>query len=257
MRKYTDNLFGEMRIKQKSAYLLIFVIFSAQVLCSQDRLYELRDTLQHRLSYMPRFSKEPLPPIEQDLSLFSNASYIQNTIYFGNVQRFFHTFEDSLSLVYHEFIHHILQKKQAFDIATDHSGNIVQWMTEESYFYQRLPEEVVRYAKHFRADILPSYPNYSSMGSEQKEKIIAQMRRDYAKRQKEFFTYAPSNLAKEEWVAYRQQLRGEKWGLYVLSQEARQEIGIRIKQLKDTYKRRRRYEQKNKLKRSGERKIKP
>lgn len=254
MRKYTEYLYGEMRIKQKSAYLLIFVIFSAQILSSQDRLYELRDTLQHRMSHISRFSDEFLPPIEQDLSLFSNASYIQDTIYFGNVQRFFQTFEDSLSLVYHEYIHHILQKKQAFDLEKDLSGNIVQWMTEETYFYQRLPEEVVRYAKHFREELLPSYPNYSSMSAEQKEKLIAHMERDYAKSQKEFFKYAPSNLAKEELVAYRQQLQGEKLGLYSLSRDASQEIEIRIKQLKDTFKRRRRYEKKNKLKRSGERK---
>lgn len=245
-----------MRIKQKTLCILFLTIAATKSLYPQPSIQILRDSLIERLSKAPKAYKTPVPAIFLDQSLSTNAKYEPDSIILGNVQRIFQSFEDSLSLIYHEYIHHQLHKakKPKFEVTFDRLGNVVQWLTEESYVYTPYPEEVRLYIQHFTEDILPTYTNYESMSPADKQRIIAQMEKTFAKSQKEFFKYAPSNLALEEIYTYKKQLKGEKMGLYTLSEEVRLNLHMRIKQTKQTYKQRRAYEKKEHLRRSGKRK---
>lgn len=244
-----------MRIKRKSLVvfllLLLLLIIHTPFLYPQASVEELRTKLIERLSHSSQTYPVPVPGIYLDQNLPTNAKYEPDSIFLGKVQKVFQSFDDSLSLIYHEYIHHLLYKAQKYEVALDSTGKIVQWLTEESYLYTPFPEEVNLYLRHFEEDVLPDYPNYKQMDPQEKERILTEMEEVFSQPQKSLFKYAPSNLAKEEIFAYKQQLKGEKLGLFVLSTEARQNLHMRIKQFKTTYRQRRVYEKKNNLLRSG------
>jgi len=214
----------------------------------------LQETLTERLAQTNKKFTSSLPPLYLDKKLVANATYRNDSIFMGNVQRVFHTFDDSLSLIYHEYIHHLLQQKNKYAVAEDDTGEIIQWDTGEFYKYEPFPEEISLSLLFFVQEVLPTYDDYAEMSTQKKEKIIKEMKKVFSKKQQIPFIYAPSNLALEEIYAYRQQQKGEKLGLYVLSEEARMSLRVRIKQLKDTYLRRRKYEKRKKLRPSGEKK---
>ncbi|MEM6801387.1 MAG: hypothetical protein AAF696_08275 [Bacteroidota bacterium] len=224
-------------------------------LAAQESIHQLRVVLIERMEEKGKRKIQHFPPISQDLNLISNASFRNDSIILGRIQATFQSFDDSLSIVYHEYTHFLLSKKKRFRVGTNEKGEILQWDTGIIYTYTPYPEQVAAQVEYFREKVLPTYTGYAEMGAEEKERIIADIEKGYAKPDQMRFIYSPSRLAKEEIRAYRQQLKGEKLGLYQLTPSARQNIYLRIKQKKDTYKMNRAYEKKHKLKQSGEKKA--
>lgn len=243
-----------MRIQEKNMGLLLLLMGCISFLYPQTRSDVLKTSLQDRLLKIPSLYPIPLPDVYIDPNQSSNATYKPDSIILGNVQEVFQTYDDTLSLIYHEYIHHQLYQVQKFPLAVDEQGNIVQWMTDLIYPYTPFPEEVHAYLRDFEQKVLPGYPNYAEMSQEDKARILGEMKDTFSQIQNSPFKYAPSNLAREEIFAYKQQLKGEKLGLYVLSESARENLQLRIKQFNITYKQRRDYEKKHKLLRSGEKK---
>ncbi|MEM6807493.1 MAG: hypothetical protein AAF696_39210 [Bacteroidota bacterium] len=239
----------------KSPVLLLIFLFLSSKSQAQDRIQLLREELIHRISAKQGSAPVDFPPIILDKKLIANAKFERDSIFLGNVQRVFQTFDDSLSIVYHEYIHFLLQKKGKYKLGRDKKGIILQWDTGRTYTYKPHPKEVSSYVEHFTQDVLPTYEGYQDMSQGKKEQIILSMKESFAQKEKQLFIYAPSNLAKEELEAYKAQLKGEKLGLYVLSDACRDNLEVRIAQLKGTYKRRRAYEKKRGLEKSGERKL--
>lgn len=240
---------------KKSRLIILFFLFLSAGSQAQDRIQLLRQEMIHRISQLQGKKLTDFPPLILDKKLIANAKFEKDSIFFGNVQSVFQTFDDSLSILYHEYIHFQLQKKGKYKLGRDKQGIILQWDTGHTYTYQPHPKEVALNLSHFKADILPTYEGFKQMSDEKKEKLALAMEKDFSQKTTEAFIYAPSNLAKEELEAYKAQLKGEKSGLYVLSDACRDNLEVRIAQLKATYKRRRAYEKKQGLGKSGERKL--
>jgi len=244
-----------MIFRQKSLSFFCLFLFSGALLQAQPEILKLREVLIHRLEENQKKKISFFPPVIQDPRLLSNATFRNDSIFIGNIQRVFSSFDDSLSILYHEYNHFLISRKNQPKVGMDNKGKILQWDTGQKYTYIPFPQEVEAYVEHFKKDILPTYPSYNKMSPGKKERIIDEMRKDFSKPEKKSFIYSPSNLAKEEIRVYRQQLKGEKQGLYKLSEAARENIFLRIKQKKHTYKMGRAYEKKFGLKQSGEKKI--
>lgn len=246
-----------MGFLKKSTLFLLFFLFLSSSSQAQERIQLLRQELIQRISQIERIELTEFPPLVLDKNLIANAKFDRDSIFLGNIQRVFQSFEDSLSIIYHEYVHFLIQqeKSEKYALGRDQQGNILQWDTGRSYIYKPYPKEVALYLKHFRQDVLPTYEDYESMSEAKKEKIVLSMKESFSQKDKQPFIYAPSNLAKEEIIAYKAQLQGEKKGYYRLSEDCRDNLKVRIAQLKATYKRRRAYEKKRGLEKSGERKL--
>ncbi|MEL6256550.1 MAG: hypothetical protein AAFR87_31395 [Bacteroidota bacterium] len=240
---------------KKSPVIFLLFLFLTTGIQAQERIQLLRQEMIDRISQSEGISLVDFPPVIQDKKLIANAKFDRDSIFLGNVQRVFHTFDDSLSILYHEYIHFLLQKRGKYKLGRDKKGIILQWDTGRTYIYEPHPKEVALYLKHFTKDVLPTYDGYEDMAKEKKEQILLSMKESFSQKETQLFIYAPSNLAREELEAYKAQLKGEKKGLYVLSKACRNNLEVRISQLKATYKRRRAYEKKQGLERSGERKF--
>jgi hypothetical protein len=192
----------------------------------------LRDGLQARL--MARGDTIVLPSVQCDSTLPSNARYLRDTIWLGHVQAAFATYDDSLSLIWHEYQHHRLQGQ--FPVQVDAEGLPVQWMTDEQYLYQAPPAQIAR-------ELAQSEAFFADLPLPQREAQLTRLRQDLTQPDSRPFRYAPSNLAREELLAYQAQWQGDIEGLYHLSASARQTIRIRLYQLTQTLALRLDYEQ--------------
>lgn len=217
-------------------FYLFILLTCTQPLASQrshfptpGRLVELRARLIRSIGVGER----EFPVVCADSSLKANARYAHDTIWIGQVQPDFHTEGDTLSLLYHEYIHHRLAGK--YPVATDSGGLPVQWVTDVSYSYQPSDLEVNRELEQSR-DFLAFLPDSIRAPQE------ARLREDLSRPRTRYLRYAPSNLAREELEAYSEQLGGEKNGWYELSPEAEIAIRIRIDQLTITLEQRVLYE---------------
>ncbi|MEM9986364.1 MAG: hypothetical protein AAF804_14825 [Bacteroidota bacterium] len=185
-----------------------------------------------------RFQVERFPPVEVATNLAANARFHQDTIFLGQIQSDFHTLDDTLSLLYHEYQHYLM--KGRFPVAVDDQGMPRQWMVEEFYWYEPSPDQVAREIAQC-ADYLNSLPQAA------RDAQLAGLEKSLAVPRKLPFRYAPSNLAREEILAYQSQLAGEQLGHYELSPEARRVIRIRLHQLKGSLAQRVDYEKRHQL----------
>jgi hypothetical protein len=207
----------------------------------QAKNQPLRDSLQARLWRLG--DSAALPVVAIDHRLPSNARYARDTIWLGQVQAEFATFDDSLSLLWHEVQHHRL--RGCYPVKIDAQGVPVQWMTDEQELIWLSPEQVER-------ELARSIAFFAELPSAQRQAQLDRLRRDLSQPQSRPFRYAPSNLAREEMLAYQAQLVGEGRGLYQLSAEVRRSIRIRQYQLQQTLARRETYEKKHGLGPDGE-----
>lgn len=224
----------------------------AQKTISSDKLTSntisrLSKTLNDRINYLNK-SVIPCPPIKYDENLPANARFESDTIWLGQVQNEYTTTDDTLSILYHEYIHFLLELEGKYSYGRDSTGQIVQWDTGETYTYALSQKEIEKELQFFETNILPSY---GQLSDSQRHAHIQQLKRDLAKPRELLFIYAPSDLAREEIEAYEAQLKGENLGLYQLSATGREAIQRKLKQMKTTLKRRIVYEQKMGLKSDG------
>lgn len=219
-------------------------VFGQAVPLSQALAEELKFTLSARMTARENKVSADFPPVYADPNLEANARYARDTIWLGNPQAAFSTFDDRLSLLYHEYIHWRHEQEGRYPVGTDSTGNILQWNTGEFYLHVPDSEEVARDLEHFEQAVLPAY---GEMTTEDRAGHLARFRRDMEMPRQLPFFYAPSHLAAAELAAYRAQLSGESAGLYALSAHARREIRIRMRQLNGTLARRQAYEQQHQL----------
>jgi len=191
----------------------------------QHRIDQLREGLMHRMKV------SLFPPVQFDASLEANSRFARNTIWLGRVQPDFHTEDDTLSLLYHEYHHFLLQ--DSFPVGLDSAGVPLQWVTDIFFLYTPCPEEIER--------------DLQSISQSLDSIAYAALKHTLEKPRSQLFRYAPSNLSREEIAAYRAQLTGGRIGLYTLSYEARRAIQIRLYQLEGSTIRRQVYEKENGL----------
>ena len=219
----------------------------------EKRLVRLSEILIERMAGKGQ-KVEQFPCIKHDSTLMVNARYDAPCIVLGPVQRAFSTTDDSLSIIYHEYQHHLMAMNERYPVQYDTDGNVLQWDTGDTYLYYLSEIEIKIQLQYFEDSVLARWTDGSLMPDSVRQKHLETMRRDLARPQKMAFIYAPSNLAREELVAYRQQLKGERIGLYTLSHTAKTSINIRIEQLRGTLKRRIKYERTHDLRADGSRK---
>ena len=224
--------------------LFLPAICFAQGSVPDQRLHQLAIFLQLQiLTHKPALP--PIPQIVYHPKLPANARYDSGKILVGDIQADYHTTGDSLSILFHEYHHHLQEKKGLFPICEDSLGNIPQWSTGEKYFYQPKEAEVERELKQAIGPWINRYEE------PRRSAEIARLRRDLSQPREVLFVYAPSRLAEAEIDAYQAQLRAAQLGLYVLSQEAEAAIYRRLEQLNQTLKRRIAYEQLHQLRADG------
>lgn len=210
----------------------------------ESRFRDLADSLSHRLKQIAD-SLPALPAVSYRHDLVANARYESGHILVGSFQADYHSFGDSLSILYHEYIHALHERRGEFVICLDSLGQIPQWTTDHMYSYTPDKEEVSRDLSQALGPWLDHYEEAH------REKEIERLKRDLSRPRKMVFVYAPSLLAEAEINAYQEQLAGENLGLYRLSSEAKSAIQRRIRQLEDTHKRRQRYEKQYQLSPDG------
>lgn len=231
-------------------FFLLGGAFLVASTCSSQSSASLRfnclaDSLEARILQRLGSLQSPIPVVHYRPSLPSNARYESGHILVGTLQADYHSFGDSLSILYHEYIHHLHELRGEFLICEDSLGEIPQWTTDEMYLYTPDSEEVER---ELAQAIGPWLDHYEEPHRSQE---IERLKRDLSRSRKMVFVYAPSRLAEAEIYAYREQLAGETRGLYVLSPEARSAIYRRISQLEETVSRRLRYEQAHQIRPNG------
>ncbi len=185
-----------------------------------------------------RFQVENFPPVQVAPHLAANARFQHDTIFLGQIQADFHTLDDTLSLLYHEYQHYLM--KGRFPTAVDDQGLPRQWLVEEFYGYEPSADQVARELEQC-ADYLNNLPQTARAAQ------LASLEKSLAAPRKLPLRYAPSNLAREEVLAYQSQLAGEQLGYYELSPEARRAIRIRLHQLKASLVQREKYEERHQL----------
>ncbi|MEM6628048.1 MAG: hypothetical protein AAF694_00170 [Bacteroidota bacterium] len=205
------------------------------------------DTLEQRLSRLER-KKIVLPQVFINPNLSTNARFENHTIYLGPLQRDFHTVGDTLSLIYHEYLHKVFWEAQRFPFQFDSTGTPVQWDTGTFYTYIPPKAQTDRDLENLRFYYQREEPELMGAALEAR---LEKMKQVLSQPQQIPFVYAPSNLTLEEIEAYKGQLQGEKLGLYSLSPTAKKSIEFRLYQLKQTYELRRAYEEENGLGRDG------
>lgn len=201
----------------------------------QNRLLELVELLSVRV-VEPVFQDQPL--IHQPEAPF-NARFLRDTLFIGSIQPCYHSTEDSLSILYHEWFHYEAGKISLFPIQTDSMAVPVQWKTDVVYVYMPDSMEVAHEMFLWKSELPPS-----NLPDDKMRELLAGP-------QAIAFRYAPSNLALEEIAAYRAQLKGDHQGIYTLSPEARRAILVRIRQLEHTLFQRQAYEERNGLNPDG------
>jgi len=204
--------------------------------------------LEHRLHNAGINTSITFPVICQDLELPANARYQRDTIWLGTIQRDYHTLGDTLSLIYHEYLHKVWEVENRYPVITDNHGSPVQWITDTFYTYKPLMIQVERDVENLERYYRREYPHWDQ---EALAATIKPLRDLLAKAREIPFRYAPSNLALEEIAAYRAQLEGVEKGLYDLSDEAVRTIRVRLHQLENTYEMRVHYERSNELRPDG------
>ena len=187
-------------------------------------------------------SQPALPPVKYVPGLEANARFERDTIFIGQIQREFHTEDDWISVIYHEYYHYLHQGE--WTVATDSNGQIVQWQTEEWYTYHPTEYRIRRSLQFFEDSTLSEI---GPLTEEEKAYQIREMRKSVSRPQQLPFYYAPSHLSLEEIAAYKAQLMGMALGYYTLSEEAMAAIRERIGQQQDTWQRRKDYEDRHGL----------
>lgn len=235
-------------------FLLISAISWAQgshELFQTPSLLKAVDSLESRLSQLSDHTT-PIPPVFVDHSLPSNARFVRDTIFLGALQRDFHTFGDSLSIIYHEYLHKVFWQAQRFPFQLDSLGQPLRIETGTFYTYIPPPEQTERDLENLRFYYSRVEPELVGDALEQR---LTDMRAVLSQPQQLPFVYASSNLTLEELEAYKGQLKGEKIGLYRLSETAKKSIQFRIYQLEQTYNLRREYEEKHGLEMNGKKEV--
>ena len=205
------------------------------------------DTLEQRISRLEH-TEIHLPEVFINPNLPSNGRFENHKIYLGPLQRDFHTFGDTLSIIYHEYLHKVFWEQQRFPFQVDSTGSPVQWDTGTFYTYVPPKEQTQRDLENLRFYYARKEPELVGAALESR---LKQMEGVLSQPQELPFTYAPSNLTLEEIEAYKGQLEGEKRGLYTISPSGKKSIGFRLYQLQQTYELRRAYEKKHGLGRDG------
>ncbi len=211
------------------------------------QLEKYRSILADRLEVLSHTDID-IPVIIYQPQLPANARYHNDTIWLGTVQRDYHTLGDTLSIIYHEYLHKTYRGLSMFPVRNDEEGNPVQWETHTFYRYNPLDVQVNRDVENLRRYYRKTYPTWSE---EQIAQQLVPLKVLLTESREIPFRYAPSNLALEEIKAYEEQLDGENQGLYKLSTEARNSILIRLHQLRQTYQLRIEYEDKHDIGRDG------
>ncbi|RMG28224.1 MAG: hypothetical protein D6730_05820 [Bacteroidetes bacterium] len=205
--------------------------------CHQRQLDSLVTVLEGRLAAR-------LPAVRCAPWLDANARFERDTIWVGQVQAAYGSPGDLLSILYHEYTHYLLAGEKRYPVCVDGEGRIVQWDTGRMYVYEPDSVEVAEQIAYIVQHVLPEY---GPLSEAEKRAHISRLRRDLSRPRELPFIYAPSNLALEEIAAYQAQLAGAQLGLYQLSVPARNAIARRLRQLADTYERRRQYEEQQHL----------
>jgi hypothetical protein len=203
------------------------------------RLERIETDLRELLHDKQGNSLPLLPPVRFQPELDANARLARDTIWVGQLQRPFQTDDDIASLFYHEYQHYLFERSSTFPVRRDSTGQIVQWKTGEWFTFQPSAYRIERSLLYFQDSVLPTY---GELTESERAHHLAAMRQTVSQAQQLPFTYAPSNLSREEIAAYEAQLRGEAEGLYQLSSTARAEIKERLTQQKETLERRLDYE---------------
>ena len=205
------------------------------------------DSLESRIERLTSHTTD-FPPVVVDHSLPSNARFIRDSIFLGALQRDFHSFGDTLSILYHEYLHKVFWEAQRFPFQFDSQGQPLRIETGTFYTYIPPPDQTERDLENLRFYYSRVEPELVGEALEQR---LVKMRSVLSQPQQLPFVYAPSNLTLEEIEAYQGQLEGEKLGLYTLSETAKKSIQFRIYQLEQTYRLRRAYEKDHGLGKDG------
>ncbi|MDD3280584.1 MAG: RHS repeat-associated core domain-containing protein [Bacteroidales bacterium] len=223
--------------------------FTAQFYPMEIRVKYYKRILESRLKVIQGLEYEPIPEIEVDTEIFAEGRYENEKIILNSIISD-ETFGYQLSLVNHEYKHHLNECNNVYPLKRNSDGSIVQWETKETYLYiptQYQIDSNMESWDEFYIDY------YSKLG--QSKEYIEKMRTEYynsiSTPQERKFSYAPSNLALDEISAYEYQLEGEKQGLYILSEEDRNKINDRIDFFKFMYNLRVDYEKRNGLNPDG------
>ena len=201
------------------------------------------DSLESRIERLTSHTSD-FPPVVVDHSLPSNARFIRDSIFLGALQRDFHSFGDTLSILYHEYLHKTFWHAQRFPFQFDSQGQPLSIETGAFYTYIPPPEQTERDLENLRFYYSRVEPELVGEALEQR---LVKMRSVLSQPQQLPFVYAPSNLTLEELEAYKGQLKGEVIGLYKLSETAKKSIQFRLFQLKQIHSLRRSYEEEHGL----------
>ncbi len=199
---------------------------------TSDRISRIVLSLNQKLNEL---AKLPLPAVVYRADLDANARYENDTIWIGQIQAEFHTDDDWMSIIYHEYWHYL--HEGIYPLGRDGVGQIVQWDTDQWYTYQPSEYRIKHVLEQYEATLVAAGESFAN-----REKLLEDMRKTVSQPQRLPFIYAPSNLSLEEIKAYEAQLLADREGLYHLSTAARNAILERISQQKDTYQRRKAYE---------------
>ncbi|MEL7533852.1 MAG: hypothetical protein AAFN10_21235 [Bacteroidota bacterium] len=216
---------------------LIMLLLLANDACTQestnDRISRIVHSLNQKLNQRAKFT---LPVVVYRADLDANARYDNDTIWIGQIQAEFETDDDWMSIIYHEYWHYL--HEGIYALGRDSAGQILQWDTDQWYTYQPTPYRIERVMKQYEVSLEAEGGAFAN-----REKLLEEMHKTVSQPQQLPFIYAPSNLSLEEIKAYEAQLLADREGLYHLSTAARNAILERISQQKDTYQRRKAYEQ--------------
>lgn len=202
-----------------------------------DRISRIGQILNQRLSER---NKSSIPTIVYQSELDANARYENDTIWIGQIQAEFQTDGDWMSIIYHEYWHY--QQEGEFAIGCDSLGKILQWDTDQWYTYTPSEYRIERTLRQYEVSLSAENLSFAN-----RENLLREMQKALSQTQELPFIYAPSNLSLEEIKAYEAQLAAEQEGVYELSTAARNAIVERIAQQKDTYQRRKAYEEQESL----------
>ena len=206
---------------------------------NEFKLIELTNSLTERLrDYNGVLIELPIVVYDEGLS-FSYGQYANDTIRIGTAlfeDEF--TYDEMISIIYHEYVHYLNDKKNLYPLHRTEDGHIIQWDTDETFTISPTEEEV----EALLSEILP-YIVTDSMSEEEVLNITDSQRALLSTPVELPFRYAPSNLALDEIATYKEQLAGEEKGLYVLTEKYKLELERRIVDYEIVYQRRLDYEE--------------
>jgi hypothetical protein len=204
----------------------------------QQYLNNLKKVLENRLK--SSYNKEILlPEIIPDDSITSNAVWDGKKIKVGNMvfKSDFLTYEDKLSIIFHEYTHFKFSGKNIYSCKIDSNGKIYQVYTDT--LIVKIPSPIDTSEIFYPKNILPETERIMLSNEAKKNTLIR-------------FIYAPSNLSREEILCYEAELKANQEGITNISSLYKAMIKYQINAENIKMKYREEYENKHNLLPSGE-----